>query len=267
MLALTGASTAAAWLLSALLLGGITLQSLRLLPQAHRHHFVGVWAIWIFCVLVASTPLRLHHEGWIILAAVVLAMLWMVILAALDGSVEERATSALVWLGTLYALTFTWHMDRPAAGDAPTGGIVVVVLAFITAVGGTLALPPARLGPFPNWARTAKLMLVAPALVALLYLTADVRLVWLAAILMNAILIVIAVGLMWHGSLVHEVMQINVGVLILVWVLITRFLDVFGGMLRSGIGFIVAGVLLATLSWALERTRRRLIGTPREATP
>jgi len=55
-------------------------------------------------------------------------------------------------------------------------------------------------------------------------------------------------------------MQVNLGVVVLVGFLITRFLDVFGNMLRSGVGFIVAGLLLAGLSWALDRTRRRLIG-------
>ena len=63
----------------------------------------------------------------------------------------------------------------------------------------------------------------------------------------------------------REIRQINLGVLVLVAVLITRFLDLFGSMLQSGIGFIVAGLLLAALSWALERTRRRLIAGPGEA--
>mgnify|MGYP003694432999 CR=1 FL=1 len=55
----------------------------------------------------------------------------------------------------------------------------------------------------------------------------------------------------------------NIGVMLLVGLLITRFLDVFGNMLRSGVGFIVAGVLLAGLSFALERTRRRLLAGAR----
>jgi uncharacterized membrane protein len=83
--------------------------------------------------------------------------------------------------------------------------------------------------------------------------------VWLAAGAMNVLLVAVAVGLMWHGSLVHEAAQVNLGILVLVAVLVTRFLDVFGSMLRSGIGFIVAGCLLAALAWALERTRRRLL--------
>jgi hypothetical protein len=261
-----GGSRPLAWVLSILLLAIVSVQSLRLLPHAHRHHFVGVWAVWILSLLLAPTPLRLRHEGWIILAAVALATLWVVVLAYLETSFEERATSTMVWLATLYALTFTWHMDGSASGSTSTAGLAVVELVVVAALGGALALPLRRLSPLSSWAWAAKGALVAPVLVAMLYLTGDVRQVWLAASVMNVILVVIAVGLMWHGSLVREVAQINLGVLVLVGVLITRFLDVFGNMVRSGFGFIVAGVMLATLSWALERTRRRLIGVPREVT-
>ena len=267
MLALTeDGSRPLAWVLSVLLLVLVSVQSLRLLPRAHRHHFVGVWAVWVWSLLLAPTPLHLRHEGWIILAAVTLATLWIVVLAYLDTSFEERATSMLVWLATLYALTFTWHMDRAATGSTTPMGLAVVEAVVVGALGGILALPLHRLSPLPPWAWAAKAVLIAPVLVAMLYLSDAVQLVWQAAVLMNAILVVIAVGLMWHGSLVREVAQINLGVLVLVGVLITRFLDVFGNMLRSGVGFIVAGLLLAALSWALERTRRRLIGVPREAT-
>lgn len=266
MLALTGTGVGpSAWLLSFVMLGAITMQSLRLLPRAHRHHFVGVWALWLFGLLLVKTPLRIEHEGWLALAAVALSTLWIVVLAVMDTSLEERATATLVWLGTFYGLTFAWHAHTPAHGTATLAGTVVVVLAWIAAVGGALALPPARMSPLPGWSLAAKIVLLAPALVALLYLGTDVRLVWLASILMNGVLVAVAVGLMWHGSLVRGARQINLGVLVLVGVLITRFLDVFGSMLTSGIGFIVAGVLLAALSWALERTRRRLIDRPREA--
>jgi hypothetical protein len=251
-----------AWALSIVLLGAVSLQSLRLLPRAHRHHFVGVWAFWIFSLFFVPTPFRLHHEGWIILAALALATLWIVVLAYLETSLEERAASMVVWLGVLYALTFTWHMDRAAAGATTGLGRAVVELLIVAALGAVLGLPRARLSPLPAWAWAAKATLVTALLVGMLYLGDDVQRVWLAAGLMNGLLLVVAVGLMWHGSLVREIAQINLGVLVLVGLLITRFLDVFGNMLRSGIGFIIAGILMAALSWALDRTRRRLIGTP-----
>jgi uncharacterized membrane protein len=257
-----GGDTPRAWLLSLLMLAAITLQSLRLLPRAHRHHFVGIWIVWLFCLLVAETPFELAHEGWIALAGMALATTWIVVLTAMDASLEERATSILVWLGAVYALTFTWHADDPADGAASLAGIAVAGAAIFGAVGGAGALPARRLNPLPTWALAAKLVLVAPVVLALAYLSTDLRLVWLSAILMNVILLIVAIGFMWHGSLVRDARQINLGVLVLVWILITRFLDIFGSMLTSGVGFIVTGLLLAGLAWTLEKTRRRLIAAP-----
>jgi uncharacterized membrane protein len=265
MLALTGEDpSATAWGLSLLLLAAIVMQSLRLLPRSHRHHCVGVVAIWVFVVLVASTPLRVQHEGWIVIAAVALSTLWIVALTAMETSLEERGAAVAMWLATLYGLTFTWHMHEVADGTASTGGLMIIGAAVIAALGGLLVLPASRLSPFSGWAGAAKAMLLLPLMVAFLYLGSDLRLVLMAAAAMNVILVTIAVGLMWHGSLAREPLQVNLGVLVLVGMLITRFLDVFGNMLRSGIGFIVAGILLAALSLALERTRRRLIGPARE---
>lgn len=264
LLVLTGDAPAmSAWMLSLVLLGCITVQSLWRLPRAHRHHCVGVVLVWIFAILIAPTPLRLQHEGWMVVAGMALATVWVVALVALDTSVEERATSMLVWLGMIYGLTFTWHLDRAAQGDTSSSGIVLVVVAAVVAFGGILVLPEDRLSPLRPWALAAKAMLVAPLAVSLVYLGDDVTRLWAAAAAMNLFLLTIAVGAMSHGSLVREPAQVNMGVVVLVGLLITRFLDVFGSMLRSGVGFIVAGLALAALSWALERTRRRLIaGVP-----
>lgn len=268
LLALTEhGGAASAWMLSIALLVCITVQSLRLLPRAHRHHCVGVVLSWVFAILVAPTPLRLQHEGWIIVAALTLATLWIVVLLALDTSIEERATSMFVWLGIIYGLTFTWHMDRATTGETTAGGTMLVLALVVAAFAGALALPIERLSPRSAWANAARALLVAPLAVALLYLVGDVGPVWMVGIIMNGLLLMIAVGSMWHGSLVHEPAQVNLGVVVLVGLLITRFLDVFGSMLRSGIGFIVAGLALAALSWALERTRRRLIAGSPAVTP
>jgi hypothetical protein len=231
-----------------------------LLPRHHRHHFVGVVAVWVLGILLAPTPFRVEHPGWIVLATVALTTLWLLVLAYLETSIEERAAATTAWLATLYALTFTWHMDTPASGDAARSGVALIGASVVLALAGILAIPANRLSARPAWAAAAKAMLAVPILVAALYLGEDVQLVWLAAALMNVFLVAIAVGFMWHGSLEREPAQVNAGVTVLVAVLITRFLDVFGNMLQSGIGFIVAGVLLAGLAFALERTRRRLIG-------
>lgn len=259
VLALVHGGSPSAWLLTAVVLAAIVAQSLRLLPHAHRHHFVGVLAAWVMGVLVAPTAFRLEHPGWLIVAAVALATGWLTALAALETSAEERAPAILTWLAILYGLTFTWHMPDPARGAATTAGIALACVAATLAVAGTLALPAGRLSPRAAWAWGAKLVLVAGVGLAFLYLASDVRTVWTAAVLANVLLAAVAIGLMWHGALVGEVAHVNLGVGTLVVVLVTRFLDVFGGMLQSGIGFIAAGILLGLLAWALERTRRRLI--------
>ncbi len=259
-----GGATPLAWGLSFALLAAIAVQSLRLLPRSHRHHFIGVAAAWVFCLLVAPTPFHVAHPAWIILAALALVTIGMVATTWLDTSVEERAPGMTMWLGIIYALTFTWHMRDPASGAASGTGVAIIEIAFVAAIVATLLLPNQRLSPQPAWALGMKAALVVPLVLATLYLGDDMYLVWLAAVGMNLVLLVVAVGAMWHGSLVHEPAQVNLGVLVLVALLITRFLDVFGSMLQSGIGFIVAGLLLAALSWALERMRRRLLAGVRE---
>jgi uncharacterized membrane protein len=268
MLALTrapggvGSATIAAWLLSIVILAVAGIECVRLLPQGHRRHFFAVIALWIFALLATSTPFQMRHSGWLTLAAISIATSWLVAQLLARGSTPERLTGVVFWLSTLYAATFFWHASEPLGGDTTPGGTAVTIAALIAAVGGALALPKGRIGADTLWETTAKVLLAAPALVALLFLADDLRAVQLAAALMNVILVAIAVALMWHGSLVRDVSQINVGILVLLVVLVTRFVDVFGSLLQGGIGFIVAGVLLAALAYGLERARRRLIALP-----
>lgn len=141
----------------------------------------------------------------------------------------------------------------------------MTIVAGLVAVVVVLSVPLARLSPSTGWARLAKLVLLVPLASAAVLVSGRIELWWAIAVLMNALLLAVGVGLMWHGSLLREVAQINAGVVIVVALLVTRFLDLFGSMLRSGIGFIAAGIALAALAWALERTRRRLIHVPAEA--
>ena len=147
----------------------------------------------------------------------------------------------------------------------PAGGMGVTIAAGLAAAAVVVSMPPARLSPSPVWARLAKLGLLVPLASAAVLVSGRIELWWAIAVSMNALLLAVGVGLMWHGSLLREVAQINAGVIIVVALLVTRFVDVFGGMLRSGLGFIAAGITLAVLAWALERTRRRLIHAPAEA--
>ena len=64
--------------------------------------------------------------------------------------------------------------------------------------------------------------------------------------------------LMAHGVVSGTSAQIDQGLLALLILLITRFVDVFGNFLRSGLAFIALGLLMAVAAWALHRGRTKL---------
>ena len=138
-----------AWVMSLALLVVIAVQSLRLLPHAHRHHFVGVVAWWIFAILMApdaapSAPRRLDHRGGARARD------------ALDrdarvpgheprGAGDERA---VLDRHALRAHVHVAHGPR-GVGETTTAGLAIVGMAVAAALGGTLMLPFSRLSPLP----------------------------------------------------------------------------------------------------------------------
>jgi hypothetical protein len=264
--AMVGAAAPLAWALSIVLLALIAAQSLRRLPRDHRHHFVGVTAVWTFMLLVAPTPLRVQHEGWLAVTAAALATVWLVALARLPASAAERGAAAAAWLATLYAMSFAWHGTRPWDGAVSTGGLVVAGIAVVGALAGAALLPRDRAagGAAIGRSAAARALVAAPVLIALLLPTESPLLVRIAAVACNLLLLIIAIALMWRGSLERRIDHINLGIAVLLVVLVTRFLDVFGSFIQSGVGLIGAGMLLAGLAYALQRTRQRLLHRPAE---
>jgi uncharacterized membrane protein len=249
-----------AWILSLVMLGLIVVQSLRLLPEGNRHHFLGVIAFWVLGLLATPTVFRLAHDGWMAAAGVALMTAWLAAVLTMRVSTSERMGAAIAWLGALYVLTFAWH-DELADGATTTGGIVLASVAIVTALGLAARLPRNCLADEVSFGWLEKTFLVLPLLLSLL-LVADGSMTQLVAFLCNVLLVAMAVALMWYGSIVRRPAEINLGVGVLLIVLVTRFIDLFGSMLAGGVGFIVAGILLASLAYALQRARRRLIDAP-----
>jgi len=218
-------------------------------------------------VLAAPTPLHVDHAGWLAVAAMALTTGWTLVMAAARTSMEERAASFFAWVACMYGLSFTYHFDRVESAGGGGVGVVLVLAVAAASLAGAWMLPPDRLTPLPSWAGRARLLVMTPLVASFAMVTGSVGMVFLSSVVMNLALFTVAIALMWHGSIVREPRQVNAGVLLLVVMLITRFFDLFLSMLTSGVGFIVAGLLLAGLSWLLERTRRRLIGAPPEVAP
>jgi hypothetical protein len=74
----------------------------------------------------------------------------------------------------------------------------------------------------------------------------------------NVIYIVATISLMIHGVKVGENAQIDQGLFAFLILILTRFIDVFGSFVTSGFAFIVAGILMAAMAWALQKSRSAL---------
>lgn len=251
-----------AWALSIGSLALAVVQSLRLLPDGQRYHAFGIVCAWILGVLIATPAFGLDDVAWIAIACVALTTLWIVALLHLEASSSELLTAGVTWLGIQYAVTFAWHSDGALEGDASTSAIVATSLLALAAFAGVAGVSSARFGAHAGSVRG---LLAAPLALMFVLLLGEEG-VFATAVLANVLLVVVAIGLMWHGSTQRDAGEINIGILVLLLVLVTRFLDVFGTFVQSGLGFIVAGLLLAALAYALERTRRRLLSGEGETT-
>jgi len=79
------------------------------------------------------------------------------------------------------------------------------------------------------------------------------------ALVFNAVYFAIAAGLVTRGYLRGDERYINLGLAIVALGLLTRYVDVFWSLLARSAFFIIGGLLLLAVAFALERMRRGLI--------
>ena len=87
------------------------------------------------------------------------------------------------------------------------------------------------------------------------------------AVLFNAVYFAVAAGLVTRGYLRGDERYINLGLAIVGLGLFTRYVDVFWSLLARSAFFIIGGLLLLGVAFAIERMRRGLIrgmGAPRD---
>ena len=253
-LLLTGGAPSA-WGLSFATLALFLLQADRKLPDGQKAHALGVAAAWIFGAVTIAPPFELHDGAWAFLLAAALSTLWLAIVLLRRSGPGEEGSAALAWLAVPYAMTFTWHADDALIGDTNPASMVATSLLVVAAVVAVWRVPPDR---FPGGPLLARLLLVAPLFLAAGFF-GGLGAIHATAVLANVFLVVTSAILLWHGSTEQRTEVVNVGILVLLVVLVTRFLDVFGSFVQTGLGFIVAGVLLAALAYGLERIRRGLV--------
>lgn len=249
-----------AWVLSFIILIVAAIESRWRLPSGQRKHIIGILIIWIILLLVSRTPLRVEHGGWLMLAFTAGSSFWLLLHLFLKSSEAEKGFAQLSWVSSIYAMTFFWHQKGAITGGYSTFGVIIIVLFTLGSVVMTFFLPEGALSKDRKWQWFGQGILLASIVSpVLLLIHAPLEVIKGAALLANFLLAMTGIALMWHGSLYGRVSHINIGVLIILLLLITRFIDVFGTLLQGGVGFIISGIVLALLAYFIEKGRKHLI--------
>ena len=223
---------------------------------------LGAGVIWLFFMLVADTAIKVRSQALVLLAGTSLAVLWLSWGQEEDGSVRP-GLPLTVWTGAVYVMTFFWH-HRPAVynsfGRTDTAfGAVITWAAFAGAL-LTLGLRKQRLLPEGRIEdRLAKGLLAASMLCAFLLFDANEGSAKILAVIANLILAAFGAGCIISGSKNSNEKLINRGVAVITLTAVTRFVDIFGGLLKSGVAFIITGLAFAALAYGINRGRKALI--------
>jgi hypothetical protein len=256
-----------AWLFTGLIWVAAWVANRYYLPHGHGNYLVGLAAIWLFALFVDDTPFHLSHAGWLFVSAVSLAILWMLAPSFfLEALGHENLSGLAVWLGTIYSMTFLWHGTGPLRGDTTPSGFYTACICFVAATAVALTAPLHKWIADHRWIAAVRATVIASLLLALLTLTESAAVLHGAALLANALLVLAAGLLIGYGAHFGGQTHVNLGVAVLFLLLVTRFIDVLGDMLQSGLGFIIAGLFFGLLAWMLEKVRKRFLRT-REETP
>ncbi len=170
----------------------------------------------------------------------------------------------LTALAAAYVLSFgdLWDEidDDVAALDAPAWFLLVVALGVVAAL--SLVWRPER-GTDRTTAGQASAALAVVTLAAAAVLAADGARFYPAAF--NLLFFGLALLACVLGYLRGAARFINIGIPALALGLVTRYVDVFGGLLPASAAYLTGGALLLVVAVVLERVRRRLLVAAEEA--
>ncbi len=223
---------------------------------------LGAGAVWIFMMLVTDTAIHVRSEALVLLAGMSLSVLWLAWGSRRDG--EKPGLPLTAWTAAVYAMTFFWHYraHEPYSGyhaDTAAGGVITWVI-FSGALASVLLkkqrmLPEGKIEEY-----LAKGLPALSMLCAFLLFGAGEGSAKIMAVLANLILAAFGTGCILSGAKNSDEKLINRGVLVITLIAATRFIDLFGGLLKSGVAFIATGLAFAGLAYAVNKGRKALIG-------
>ncbi|OGR79170.1 MAG: hypothetical protein A2X32_11680 [Elusimicrobia bacterium GWC2_64_44] len=221
---------------------------------------LGAAVAWTALLLFNRTALHLRSEGLVLLAVMSLAVLWLAWGDRDDG--ERPALPLLAWTAAVYTMTFFWHYRaNEYYGGTPdtAAGAAVAWCAFAGAL-ASVALKKQPLLPGGKTEDTlARALLAASVLCAFFLFGATEVHAKAMAVIANLILAAFGAGCILAGAKTSDEKLINRGIAVITLTAVTRFFDLFGGLLKSGLAFIVTGLAFAALAYFVNRGRKALI--------
>ena len=210
-------------------------------------------------VFLTPTALQLKSPVFITLAAISLAVTWL--LLSQDERAETPKLPLHVWTAVVYGMTFFWHYN-PVAMEYRDGSMAGMMAAWVVFAAALLLIAARPIKFFSSDKRLqagARIMLAVSMISAFLLFDASAAGAKTIAILANALLTLTGLAFILDGSKNSTEKEINHGAALIFLVIVTRFVDIFGSLVRSGLAFIAAGLFFAALAWGLNKGRKAII--------
>ena len=247
------------WVWPPILAGAaFSLYFFKLKAAAGPYRLTGFCLAWLMMAFLSPTALKLRSPVFITLAAISLAVVWLLL------SQDEEETPQLplyAWTAVVYGMTFFWHYTPGAINyrDETMAGMMAAWIVFAAALLLIAARPIKFFSSDKRLQAGAKIALAVSIISAFLLFDASAAGAKTIAILANALLALTGLGFILDGSKNSNEKEINRGAALIFLVIVTRFMDIFGSLVRSGLAFIAAGLLFAALSWGLNKGRKAII--------
>ena len=241
---------------------GVLAAGFAIYPEKKLGKPLGAGIVWLFFMLVADSAIKVRSEALVLLAGMSLAVLWLSWGSGEDGKALPGLTLT-VWTGAVYMTTFFWHYkDRSYYSETLTTTAAGTLLTWAAFAGAILTLVMRKQRLLPEGKTEdalARALLAASMLCAFLLFDANEGSAKILAVIANLILAAFGAGCIISGSKNSNEKLINRGVAVITLTAVTRFVDIFGGLLKSGVAFILTGLAFAALAYGINRGRKALI--------
>ncbi|MDD5210485.1 MAG: DUF2157 domain-containing protein [Elusimicrobiales bacterium] len=222
---------------------------------------LGAASVWLFILLFAPTAIAVSSTALVLLAGMSLAVIWLTF--GYERGDDKTSLPLLAWTIGVYISTFFWHYKahefETSSRHDTTPGAILTWLLFAGALLSVIFRKQRLLPEGKTEDYAAKVMLAASMLCAFLLFDTTESSAKILAVIANLILAGYGAGCIIGGSKTSDEKLINRGVAVITLTAVTRFVDIFGNLLKSGVAFIVTGLAFAGLAYAINRGRKALI--------